>query len=235
MNKVFISGEKVDLCIPNEGDFEKWANWFNSQKTTEFLDQGKYPNTVVQQREFFENAVRTGRFLCLIKTKDGDLLGVISLSEINYEKSSCHVAYVCPEKSDKAPLAALEALALCVQHAFNRFGMSRVWAGHSYPGLKKWTLKTEAIGFKTDGVDPKGARHGIAESDGIRTSVSKERFLQLTNRRNGSLWAGELAMKKILVELQRQLPLAQQVHEAIMALHQKHDQLLADIEIDVQK
>ena len=230
MKKVFIPGEKIDLCIPAEEDFDRWASWFNSQEITRFLEQGKYPNTPEQQRVFYEQALASGRFLTLIKTKQEKLLGVISLSEIDYEKSACQVAYVCPEKSDDALFAPLEALAICTQHAFERFGLSRVWAGHSYPGLSKWIQKTELLGYKTDGVIANGFRHGMTVSDAVRTSVTKDRFVQLVERRGGNLWPGETKVKRLLSSLKSETPLAHRVDNAIKALHQEHDEMLAEIE-----
>jgi len=230
MNNVFLSGEKIDLCVPMDDDFEQWAGWFNSQNTTQFLEQGKYPNTPDQQRLFYQQALASGRFLTLIKTKDAELLGVISLSEIDDQKSSCQIALVCPEKSKSATLAPLEAMALCTQHAFDRFGLQRVWAGHAYPGLAKWVQKREILGFKTDGVIPQSFRHGRMISDSIRTSITYDRYMLLIERRNGMLWPGEDKAKRMLAALKSQKPLAQRVDEAIKTLHREHDDLLAEIE-----
>lgn len=233
MNKIFLSGEKINLCIPEEEDFEQWAGWFNSQEITKFLEQGKYPNTTAQQKAFYSQAIAEGRFLCLIKTKDGDLLGVVSLSDINYEKSSCQVAYVCPNKTDKAVYAPLEALAICTQHAFERFGVHRVWAGHSYPGLDRWIQKTEILGFKADGIVPSGFRHGMTINDAVRTSITQDQFLTLVNRRNGVLWPGEGKAQEMLAVLRTHESLAQKVRAAINDLHAEHDRLLKEIEFNV--
>ena len=235
MNNVFLAGEKIDLCVPEDADFGKWASWFNSQKITQFLEQGKFPNTVSAQRKFFEQVTHEGRFLCLIKTKDGDLLGVISLSEISYEKRSCQVAYVCPERSEKAPLAALEALAICVQHAFNRFGMERVWAGHFYPGLRGWAQKTELLGFMVDGIVPNGIRHGEVVSDAINTSILRERFLKLVQTRNGSLWPGEDSARKMIRKLKEKPSLADRVYESITDMHRSHEEYITQVELQASK
>ena len=118
MNNVFLSGETIDLCVPNEEDFAEWATWFNDQSITLFLEQGKYPNTIQDQCEFYKSAIKTGRFLTLIKSKDAELLGVFSLSDIDFEKRRCQVAYLCPQRTSKTLLAPLEALALGTEHAF---------------------------------------------------------------------------------------------------------------------
>lgn len=234
MNHVFLTGEKIDLCIPVDEDFEKWANWFNDQQITRFLEQGKFPNTIKQQRDFYHHAVESGRFLTLIKTKDSELLGVISLSEINHDKRSCQIAYVCPEKSEKAPLAPLEALAICTQHAFLRLGIERVWAGHAYPGLHKWIHKTELVGFKTDGIFPNEFQHGIVTSDSARTSITKRRFLELINRRQGNLWPGEKRAKKMLLAIKQRESLAEKVDKSIKSLHAAHDLFLERLEHDCE-
>ena len=232
MNNVFLAGEKIDLCVPEEEDVDQWASWFNCQKITQYLEQGKYPNTPAQQRLFYTQAVAEGRFLCVIKTKAGILLGVISLSEIDHVKATCQVAYVCPQKSDDAPQAPLEALAICTQHAFERFGMRRIWAGHSYPGLERWIQKTELLGYKTEGILPHGFIHGKQVNDALRTSITYERYEALVRRRNGNLWPGEAKVIRMLSALREHPPLSAQVHQAILDLHQRHDRLLNDIEVN---
>lgn len=233
MNNVFLRGEKIDLCIPDDQDFEQWANWFNDQDVTRFLDQGKFPNTIKQQKEFYHAAVESGRFLTLIKSKGKELLGVISLSELNFDKKSCQIALVCPNVSKSALLAPLEAMALCTQHAFVRMGMDFVWAGQAYPGLLKWIKKIEIIGYKTDGIFPNEFRHGLIVSDAVRTSITKDRFLELINRRQGNLWPGEHRVKKIIYALKKHESLAEKVSNSIKSLHVEHDALLGRLEGDI--
>jgi hypothetical protein len=235
MSNVFLSGEKINLCIPEDGDFEQWASWFNDQIITRYLEQGKFPNTISQQREFYQREAESGRFLTLIKTKDNKLLGVISLSEFRMDRRDCQVAYVCPDKSSKALLAPLEALAMCTQHAFLRLGMERVWAGHAYPGLLNWIRKTEIIGYKADGVFPSAFRHGLFTSDSVKTSITKDRFLNLFARRGNNLWPGEEIAGKILSELKQQTSLAEKIDQSIKALHHDHDALLLTIEGNLDK
>jgi hypothetical protein len=234
MSNVFISGEKINLCVPQEEDFDTWANWFNDQEITKFLEQGKYPNTVEQQKNFYSSSIEQGRFLTLIKTKDDQLLGVISLSDINFEKRSCQVAYVCPVKSSKAVFAALEALSHCTEHAFRRFGVMQVWAGHAFPGLLSWIQKTEILGYKTDGFIPTGFTHGITVSDAVRTSITKERFSRLADRRGGHLWPGEAITNRMLMALKQSKSLAECVNLSIKNIHAQYDHMLDRIETDAQ-
>lgn len=235
MNNVFIEGEKINLCVPQVEDFETWANWFNNSNHTKYLEQGKFPQTLEQQIEFYSNAQKNNRFIAHIKSKDDSLLGVVSLSEINYEKSSCQIAMVCPVKNATAPYAALEAMALSTEHAFTRFGLNRVWAGQSYPGLKKWSQNLQLIGFKTEGVIREGFVHGINVTDAIDISVTKKDFLALVERRDGRLWAGEKKMRHMALKLRKNEPLADTVSALLLAAHNDHDKILRDIESDYEK
>ena len=233
MSNVFLAGETIDLCVPEEKDFAEWAAWFNDQEITQFLEQGKYPNTIKDQREFYDLATKTGRFLTLIKSKDADLLGVLSLSDIDIEKRKCQVAYVCPKRTTKTLFAHLEALALGTEHAFLRLGMDKVWAGHAFPGLLKWVQKTEILGYMTDGVMPDDFRHGMVVTDAVRTSITKTRFLSLYEKRGNSLWPGEDKVRKMLAELTKTTSLAEKVSLAIQSIHREYEQLIEKIEQDV--
>ena len=161
------------------------------------------------------------------------MLGVFSLSDIDFDKKSCQVAYVCPKRTSKTLLAPLEALALGTEHAFLRLGMEKVWAGHAFPGLLKWIQKTEILGYKTDGVSPGDFRHGIVVSDAVRTSITKKRFLGLYEKRGNSLWPGEDRAREMLVQLKNTESLAEKVSLAIQSMHHEHDQLIEKIERDV--
>lgn len=233
MSSVFLAGETIDLCVPTEEDFDIWAGWFNDQKITQFLEQGKYPNTPIQQRAFYQQAVQEGRFLTLIKSKESELLGVVSLSEINNEKRSCQIACVCPVKAKKAQLAPIEAMAICSQHAFLRFGMTRVWGGQAFPGLKSWSQKLELIGYKADGIVPGGFKHGAMVSDALLISITRSRFLRLQEQRGGALWPGEEKINKMLLVIKKHRPLAEEVDELLKNVHLANDEFIDNLEKNV--
>lgn len=230
MNYIFLEGEAINLCVPTDEDFSIWAGWFNNQKVTKFLEQGKFPHTVDEQRAFYFNAIKSNRFLSLVKSKDNVLLGVISLSEINYEKSSCQISLVCPVKSKSAPMAALEAMALVAEHAFKRLGMERVWAGQAYPGLEAWNRALEIIGFKVEGFSRNGFVHGWDVSDSVSIAIIKQDFIRLIERRNGRLWPGAKLAKNVLNEMKKHESVAGKIKGYIESAHDENDGVLAEIE-----
>ncbi len=233
MNNIFIQGESIDLCVPNDDDFNIWYTWFNSKHITRFLEQGKIPNSKYLQIEYYKKSIENGRFVVVIKGKEGNLLGVISLSEINYERSSCQIALVCPVVSRESRFAALEAMALVTDHAFIRLGIERVWASQVFPELKKWTQKLEIIGYKVDGFGRKSFRHGIDVSDSVNISIIKSEYLELSSRRSGSIWPGKHTAEKMLMALKKQPILAIKLHKIIKESHKKQELFLKNTELSV--
>lgn len=230
MHEVFIAGESVDLCVPLEEDFSVWASWFNSQDITGYLDQGKFPNTISMQRDFYNNALSNGRFLAVIKSKKSRLLGVVSLSEINYERSSCQISMVCPTKCEDAPLASLEAMALTIEHAFRRMGVRRVWAGQAYPGLQKWAKRLEILGLRCEGFSRSGFRHGDYVSDAISLGMTYDDFEVLIKQRNNRLWPGSEVVLAIFKGLKQSPALADDMYTAICKHQKDYAALLEKIE-----
>lgn len=229
-NRIFIAGETIDLCVPTDEDLDVWAAWFNDPYITRFLEQGKYPNSPALQRQFLDKAVESGRFMTMIKTKDGRLLGVVSLSEIDSEKRTAQLSYVCPVKDNSSRYAPLEAAAHCSQHAFERFAVEKVWAGHAFPGLQSWAKKKEVIGFLAEGVLEDGFRNGQFVSDSVRTALTLDRFEQLKSQRSGRLWPGQAVVSQLL-EVMSGLPsLAESVSQSVKDLQAERFRLLCNAE-----
>lgn len=227
---IFISGETIDLCAPLDTDFETWASWFNDRSVTRFLDQGRFPNTTDEQKSFYASAKASGRLVLLVKSKEHELLGVVNLSNINYARLTCEVAYVCPVKSKSARYAALEALAFITQHAFDNLNMCVVSAGHAYPGLISWIRKTETLGYKTNGFFPQNGFNGSSIYDAVWTSVTRERYQSLIRRRGGVLWPGGANMEKIMLALRDLPPLSEIIASKVMLAHMEHDKLMEKID-----
>lgn len=194
----FIIGEKIDLCIPQEIDFPQWASWFNNPNVTRYLDQGLYPNTTEDQKQWYERAKQDGRLVLLVKTKNSKLLGVTSISEVNYRNRSCQISNVTPIKSKDAILAPLEARALMVKHAIENMGLEKVWASNCFPDLKAWALTYKTLGFKVEGFSYRAFVKGKTISDTIRLSLLHDDYYTLKDRRGGNIWLGEIEMLSLV-------------------------------------
>lgn len=213
---VFLEGDTVDLCVPDEGDIPEWTGWINNPSITKFLETGMFPQTEKLQSEYiFEAIQKKSRVILSIKSKAGNLLGTVSLSDINFEKRECQIAIIMPKKEAKARYGALEAMALMTTHAIERLGMRRVFAGQAYPDLKNWNEALELIGFFPEGLVIDGFTHGEYVSHAIKIAVYKEDFIKIRELRGGKIWPGERCVTELLHTLHSRQRSHEKVFEAI--------------------
>ena len=93
----------------------------------------------------------------------------------------------------KIPGAALEAMALMTEHAFERLNLNRLYAGQ-HEGLWKWVNSLELIGYKIEGYRRQGGIRGKAY-DIVFTGIIAEDYFRIKKER-GSLWTDKLFEKR---------------------------------------
>ena len=204
---VFISGELIDLVVPNERAIyvDKWYAWFNDPKVTAVLDHGIFPNSPQDQEIFLAN-LRTSktRIALMIKPKDKPyVVGIASLSNIDLVRRQADFAMVIgrPSPSFKSAFYGFEAKCLMTEHAFEALGIERINTGQATT-LKDWQRWQILLGYKIEGLQRKGFRKGYHTFDCLITSCLLEDYLALKELRGGRLWPGY----KKMMELIRFLP-----------------------------
>ena len=193
----FLEGETVDLCVPTkEAIRDGWADWFNDARTTTYLCQGVFPNTVEAQERFYEGLQNGSRLALLVCGKGGeDLWGTISLSTIDWVARSAQIALVL-STAKRPQLAALEAMALMTRHGFETLGLERIWAGQAYPNLAKWGRRLEVLGYRAEGFIRRGFAKGRRVHDTVMISVLYEDYAQICGKRD--YWPGAEEIRKLL-------------------------------------
>jgi len=204
---VFIEGEVVDLCVPSDEAWvlEQWYHWFNDPETTQYLEQGVYPNTIKSQKKYYESIVDSkDRIVLLIKPKKNDyFVGVVSLSFIDFYRRQCFFSMVIG-RHDNVPdsiFYAMEAKCRMTEHAFEKLGIERINSGQVVD-LIKWQRWQILFGYQMEGILRKHFRKGNKSLDVITSSCLIEDYLKIKVIRNGSLWPG----KSKLFELLKVLP-----------------------------
>ena len=191
---IFIKGELIDLCIPTP-EFARdseWYSWFNNPNTNKYLEQGAFPNTREDELNFYQNE-HNKRLLLVVTDKEGDTLGVISLSFINFAKRLADIAIVLSDK-EKPVLSGLEAMALITQHAFTTMGLTRIQGGQ-HQDLKQWGNMMELIGYRNEGIWVNGFIKGAERVNDHRFAINIEDYNTIVKNR-GSLWDSNTNMFK---------------------------------------
>lgn len=204
---VFLSGELVDLVVPNERAIyvDRWYDWFNDQELTRNMEQGMYPNSPEKQKQFLEelNSSRS-RLALMIKPKEEErLIGTCSLSRISHVTRQADFAMIIARRpaSFKSAFFGMEAKCLMTEHAFDTMGLERINSYQS-TALKDWQRWQILFGYKIEGIMRKAFRKGHEVHDVIVSGCLLEDYIALKNLRAGRLWPG---YRKVM-ELIRELP-----------------------------
>jgi len=150
---IFLSpfGE-LELQNPN------YRAWMHSPVVTRHNSHGLFPYTEDQARDFHESIKKKERIVFAIYSKRGHkdapgetypphLVGNCTLQSINMINRSCEFAIVIGDVRYWGMGFGQMALRFCLQHAFQRLGMHRVWTGtaQSNIGMQKVAEKCGMI------------------------------------------------------------------------------------------
>lgn len=156
----FIEGETVNLVIPNLHAVKnsKWASWFNDAKFTRYLTgHGMFPNTkknqkIILNKMIMANQKKEGLFLLISEKNSEKIVGVCSLSKIDWVNRSAYMAVViAPERKKNFVFNSVEAKALLTKHAFEKFNLNKIKTSQVLE-LSEWQKYSFILGYKVEGI-----------------------------------------------------------------------------------
>jgi len=151
----FIKGKNIHLvCLSDEViENTNWYNWFNDEDTTDQMQKHYFPNTKAMQLNFFNSNVQDNPRklqLGILNIKDNILIGVISLSDINYINRSAEISVVIGEKKYKDLNNFIESARLLIKHGFETLNLNRIYSGTFIKEIDIMFCKV--LGFTNEGV-----------------------------------------------------------------------------------
>jgi len=151
----FIKGVHVDLICLNEDviNNSNWYNWFNDENTTESMQQHYFPNTKEKQLNFFKSQIENNSSkiqLGILNSKDNVLIGVISLSSIDYINRTAEFAVIIGEKKYRNLNFFIEAARLIINHGFETLNLNRIYSGTIVKEID--TMFCKVLGFTHEGI-----------------------------------------------------------------------------------
>ena len=174
---VFITGNKVILKSLNEDDilYSNWYGWFNDEKVCSTLQKHYFPNSIELQKNFL-NSISSQNTLILgiCDINYTEIIGVVSLSSINYINSSAEFSCVIASEEDRNVSVFVETLKLILKHAFLSLNLNKVYGGSISKTLVK--LMVRACNFKTEGISRQDMYKNGEFHDIYRYSILKEEF-----------------------------------------------------------
>ena len=101
-----------------------------------------------------------------------------------------------------------------------------IYAGHSWPGLDKWFMKTELLGYRIVGFNFNGFRHGSKVTHSIRTCLTYERYRKLKELRSGKFFPGNNIFSKNLLKYKNKKSSAYLLKKFLEENHSNQDFIL---------
>ena len=176
---VFIKGKKVILKVLTREDVlnSNWYGWFNDEELCKTLQKHYFPNSVEKQLEFWENNVLNGRNriqLGICKSASHELLGIISLNNIDHINSKAEISAVIGEKNNHDVATFIEACKLIFNHGFNSLNLNRIYGGSISKDLVKLMCRT--LGCKEEGIARKEIFKNGTYHDSYLYGLLREEF-----------------------------------------------------------
>lgn len=194
MTSPFLEGKIIYLRRPDlqidiiDGN---WHQWFNSLETTKYLTHGIFPVTQEEELNIIKADISSSKnlILAIAEEENKSAIGVISLKNIDYINRRAEIVIVLGKRAKKG--AALEAMALLTQHAFDRLNLEKLYAGQ-HEGLWKWVNTLELIGYQIEGYRKNFGRRDCYHYGIILTGITSERFKHLRELRSGNILGNDI-------------------------------------------
>ncbi len=176
MKNPYAIGKSIYLRTPRSEDVEgRWHEWFSDPETTRFLGDRWWPNTVEQQRSFYEATLASKERLVLlicIRTTD-ETVGVCNISNISWVHRYADIALVIGEPQFRTGSIAIDALAMLVEIAFNRLNLLNLRSTHASDNPHTPLLE-KLFGFREIGRFSKMAFSRGKYVDAVYSQLSRE-------------------------------------------------------------
>ena len=152
---IFIQTENLDLCVPSRENLNTWTNWINSAFVRKTVLSTKIPTTTDMQWEFIQSSL-SSRQRILLEIHDREqheFIGVISVSQIDYETRSAQIATISPvQKNPQNLYSVYEARVALLKYAFKDLNLNKVWGSMLYPENEGFLVNNMCLGFEVEGI-----------------------------------------------------------------------------------
>ena len=186
----FLIGKLVDLAILNKSIVKNtdWYKWFNYKKNTDYLEYGKFPNTLDDQLAYLENNLdQKNKILSntqlnkklqlgIIQKRTKKLVGMVAAYNFNYFNRTCYVSCIFDQKKKILNQLSLfkESQDLLFDHLFFKMNFRKIYAGVI---SKELCLISEKLwGFKKEGTYKKHAFVNGKYIDTFTLSLFREKW-----------------------------------------------------------
>lgn len=121
-----IKGERLYLSPINTEDYLQYTKWLNDKNVMENL--GNYANnfSIAAEKEALETLANSGHNYAIVLNKGDELIGNISLMNINSVYKSAELGIFIGEKEKRGKGYGTEAIRILVDYGFNTLNLKNI-------------------------------------------------------------------------------------------------------------
>jgi RimJ/RimL family protein N-acetyltransferase len=179
---IFLRGKHVILKVLSKEDVlnSGWYGWFNDEELCKTLQKHYFPATMESQVTFWEQNIRNASDriqLGICRIGGGPIVGIISLTNIDFINSKAEMSIVIGERSAHNINIFADSCKLLFNHAFYTLNLNRIYGGSISKELVM--LLCRLLKCKNEGVSRQEIyKHGQYH-DAYRYAVLREEFSKL--------------------------------------------------------
>lgn len=158
---MFLEGEKVYIRSQKRNDIPLTVKWKNDSEIADMVRGAPiYTNIEMETRRFEKSLEEYDPIRLIIETKKGDIIGLISLTEIDKPNKKAEIGMMIGEKSFWHQGYATDSLQTLIKYLFTELDFNRI-------SLEVFEYNTHAkklyekLGFAVEGVQ----REGLIKED----------------------------------------------------------------------
>lgn len=121
-----LVGDNIYLSPRSPEGAEKFTEWLNDFKVTDFIQKSAYLITLEDEIKYFENPRDDERVFFIVRIEDDKLIGTVGLHQINYINRCATLGIFIGDKSGRNKGFGTEAIRLILEYGFKYLNLNNI-------------------------------------------------------------------------------------------------------------
>ena len=122
-----LIGEHVYISPMNVEDAEIYTKWLNNAEITQYLSIHNGLVSIPGERSYIEEFCKHEFHMCIVKIENDELIGNISLENIDYKNGSAELGIFIGEESNLGKGYGTEAIKLLTTYGFKELRLHSIY------------------------------------------------------------------------------------------------------------
>jgi RimJ/RimL family protein N-acetyltransferase len=131
VSQSFLENQNIYLRPLVDEDLPRWTSWFNSSKTTLYMNKGYFPTLEDGQLKRLEslNFDKNNIQLAIVTKEDDELIGIIGMHKIDWVHRHADISIVIGNINQIGKGYGSQAIEIIVRHAFLKLNLRKLTSG----------------------------------------------------------------------------------------------------------